>query len=98
MNARWASQSAPNCGNHRYFVKWKKIRHEGTVVAPRRHQFRRMHAVGASIRASIARMPLAPLVVILDANDVVLTKVAARLHLDQLKRNLAGVFQTVRGT
>jgi hypothetical protein len=33
MNARWAGQSAPNCGNHRYFVKWKKIRHEGIVVA-----------------------------------------------------------------
>ena len=32
------------------------------------------------------------LVVILDADDVVLAEIAAGLHLDQFQQNLAGVF------
>jgi hypothetical protein len=36
------------------------------------------------------RNELSPLVIILDADDVVLAEIAAGLHLDQFQRNLAG--------
>src|SRR5690606_39840290 len=49
----------------------------------------------ASVRArSDDRRPLS-LVHILESHDVVFTQVAARLYLDQLQWNLAGVLQSV---
>src|SRR5215469_12755085 len=36
-------------------------------------------------------------VIILNTDDIVLAKIASGLHLDQLKQDLAGVFQPVHG-
>ena len=41
--------------------------------------------------------PSTPLVVILDADDVVLAKITPGLNLDQFQQNLARIFQPVDG-
>jgi hypothetical protein len=38
-----------------------------------------------------------PLIIVLDADDVVLAEIAAGLDLDQLQYDLAGIFQPVDG-
>ena len=42
-------------------------------------------------------MLLRPLIIVLDADDIVLAEVASGLDLDELQQNLAGIFQPVHG-
>jgi hypothetical protein len=45
----------------------------------------------------VRRITLRSLVIVLDADDVVLAEIAAGLDLDQLQHDLAGIFQPVDG-
>ena len=42
-------------------------------------------------------MPSRPLIILLDADDIVLAEIAAGLGLDQFQRDLAWIFQPVDG-
>jgi hypothetical protein len=59
-------------------------------------------AATALIATDVCQQPpksrLRTAIVILDANDIVLAEIAAGLNLDQLQRDLAGVFQPVQAS
>src|SRR5580658_3673457 len=38
-----------------------------------------------------------PMIIVLEANDVIFAKITTGLHLDELEIDLSGVFQTVTG-
>jgi hypothetical protein len=54
-------------------------------------------ATGPSRRQEslVSAMPSRPAIIVLDADDIVLPEIAAGLNLDQLKHDLAGIFQPV---
>ena len=54
---------------------------------------------GQVLRLQLARpAPSRPVIVVLDAHDVVLAEIAAGLYLDQLKVDLARIFEAMPGT
>ena len=71
-------------------------------MLPKKHSAAASEIWGAaSPRCTVSwqrrRGGLAPAVAVLEADDVVFAEIAARLHLDQVQRDLAGILQPVRG-